>query len=545
MIPSATLHLLNQDNTLPGNRKDGFRYHHLLFIIVATPLYLWLELSFGVRLLDNISANAADDTVAIEHWGRLISGCAVALLFLSGWVRQCEKYNILWGGRIVVGLIISVTCIILTWWGQGELIDFYIQRSNAEISLSLAVLALIVLVGFLILRAWIRYAVNSPSCPYRKLIGGLVLILIAGYLLLMTASALLPRNTERLAQERQRAATLSLVRRAIQQGYYYLEGVERDQRALESPEGRTFLALFPVFGTVLNQERFARDRPRLIAEYLYRDWDEQYGARSFEAYRELVEKIDTVAKTLYAESSKTVPGRGWEETIRAHLDGEFAPAKLSADEFRHHPSVRQYLRKQMACFDCNFNVAMDRPAFGRELFKWTQQHNVKQTVETFDSTDHFSSGRDGERAARAYWVPIWALLFSMIGGFTHMFKMIFTVTEYAHRLTFNQVKAADSVLADRVIANSRLVTAAVVVGMALFIYFADNRITAHERYVEMRERMWRTSPIVGALAAHWTVNAQGFIYPFTRKIRPHWLGFNEDPLAKIPGLARLINADEY
>ena len=40
MIPSASLHLLNQDNSIPGNRKDGFRYHHLLFLIVATPVYL-------------------------------------------------------------------------------------------------------------------------------------------------------------------------------------------------------------------------------------------------------------------------------------------------------------------------------------------------------------------------------------------------------------------------------------------------------------------------------------------------------------------------
>jgi len=73
--------------------------------------------------------------------------------------------------------------------------------------------------------------------------------------------------------------------------------------------------------------------------------------------------------------------------------------------------------------------------------------------------------------------------------------------------------------------------------MGLFIYFSDNRITAHERYVEMRARMWRVSPIVGGIAAHWTVNAQGLIYPFTRKIRPSWLAFDEDPLAKVAFLS--------
>jgi hypothetical protein len=39
--------LLRQNNALPGNRLDGFRYHHLRLMIVLTPIYLWLELSFG------------------------------------------------------------------------------------------------------------------------------------------------------------------------------------------------------------------------------------------------------------------------------------------------------------------------------------------------------------------------------------------------------------------------------------------------------------------------------------------------------------------
>ena len=47
MIPSVSLNLLTQDNSIPGNRKDGFRYHHLLFVIVLTPIYLWFELAFG------------------------------------------------------------------------------------------------------------------------------------------------------------------------------------------------------------------------------------------------------------------------------------------------------------------------------------------------------------------------------------------------------------------------------------------------------------------------------------------------------------------
>ena len=115
MIPSVSLHLLTQDNSIPGNRKDGFRYHHLLFVIVLTPIYLWFELAFGVRLLDAMSgAVVLNDSSAIEHWGRLISGAAVALLLLSSWVRQCEKQVIRWPVAFAGGFGINRKLVVPT-----------------------------------------------------------------------------------------------------------------------------------------------------------------------------------------------------------------------------------------------------------------------------------------------------------------------------------------------------------------------------------------------------------------------------------------------
>ena len=556
MIPSASLQLLDQDNSIPGNRRDGFRYHYLLFIIVVTPVYLWFELSFGVRLLDGISSGiVAGDPDAIEHWGRLISGCAVSLLFLSGWLGQCEKLDIAWPARVLVGIAICIVCITVTWWGQGKLIDFYVRRTTGDITLALTLLLALVVAGFLALRAWLRYTVREQRCEYRRLAIGLAVILAVGFVLIRSVSAVLPTHPERLGFERQRAATLTLVRRGIQHGYYGLIGVERDAAALASPEGKAFLALFPVFGKVLDQERFARDRPFLIAETMYRDWDEHGGPQAFAAFQDAVRHVRTTAADAYGAASQAyerdvrtlgaaAAKQHWDETMHAVLEGVAIAPGLDAKTFPHHPAIKSHLQLKLGCFDCEFDVDMDRQAFGREFHKWTQAHNVRQAVETLESARHFESGRDGERAARTYWVPIWALLFSMLGAFTHIFRMIFTVTEYAHRLTFNRIKAADSALANDVIRNSRLVTVAVVVGMGLFIFFSDNRITAHERYVEMRARMWRASPIVGGIAAHWTVNAQGLIYPFTRKIRPSWLAFDEDPTAKVPFLSTWISRED-
>ncbi|MBK6907125.1 MAG: hypothetical protein IPH08_08590 [Rhodocyclaceae bacterium] len=534
MIPSSELHLLKQDNTIPGNRKDGFRYHHLKFVIVATPLYLWLELSFGVRLLDNIGGQIiSQDTIAIEHWGRLISGLAVSLLFLSGWINLCERMNRPWHERIIVGILISIACIVLTWWGQARVIDFYISRSAAEISTALRVLAVTIIIGFLIIRYWIHYALITKKLPYARMVIGLLVIFAIGHVVMHFMLNALPSTKQNLGLERQQAATLTLVRRGLEEAIYTLPGIPRPREdELLGAENKAFLALFPIFGSVFDQAVFAKDRPFLIKELMYRDWDKEFGERAFNAFTDTVVQLRDFYDTEYRTGARDLP------------DGTTLPAKLDWNSFAAHPGTLRYLRMSLGCFDCQFKVGMDRKAFGRELHLWNQASNVKQAIQTFESPEHFQEGRDGERAARAYWVPIWALLFSIVGAFTHLFKMIFTITEYAHRMTFHRVRAADSPLADQVIANSRYVTAAVVFGMALIIYFSENRITGHPKYVEFRPTMFQTHPIAGALAAHWTVNAQGFLYPFTSKLRPHWLTFNSDPLAHVPLVSRWVS-DEY
>lgn len=136
-----------------------------------------------------------------------------------------------------------------------------------------------------------------------------------------------------------------------------------------------------------------------------------------------------------------------------------------------------------------------------------------------------------ERILEAARLPIWSLLFSMLGAFTHIFKLIFLFTEYAHLRNFHSMNAADSLLAKRVVSTSRIATAAVVVGMVLLIYFSENRVTSQPRYLALRPEVWANHPISGGLVVHWTTNAQAIFYPITRKWKPDWLRFDSDPLA--------------
>ena len=554
--------LLEQDDTLPGNRKTGFRFNFLLVIMVLTPLYLWFELSFGVHLLDTISGKTTEEeTIAIEHWGRLISGIAVSLLFVTEWFRQCEKLNHPWSVRILVTLAIALVCIPLTWLTQGKVIDFYVKRGSTEIALDLAGLTFAVAIGFFLLRFWLRRCIVEQKHGAAMTVFGLAVILGTGVTFLSTTQFWMPQFHEKmgiapvlskqLGEERQQAATLSVLRRGAQEGIYKPDKIDLSPKMTTSPEGKASLALFPVIGSVIDMPKIDGERARIIAELMYRDWDEQSGAISYAAFVD----TETSLRRMHAEEyqvgsaaftknrSLTKANQEWAIFIRDLLGTDQIRPNLSLDEFLQQPALSSYMAKQVACFDCQFKVGMSRQEFGRELFKWNQYHNVERTVNNFASASYFEDGRDGETAGRTYWVPIWALFFSMLGAFTHLFKMLFTAAEYFQRTTFHRVRAADSLLADEVVGNAKLMIGIAIALITLFIFFSDNRVTGDPAYLKVRERLWDKHPVIGAVAAHWTINAQGLLYPFTKKLRPQWLEFNSDPLHWIPFTSTLAKPE--
>ncbi len=282
-----------------------------------------------------------------------------------------------------------------------------------------------------------------------------------------------------------------------------------------------------------------------MGELMYHDWDRENGDAAYAAYKDVEKEIARMHAGPYADASraydaalasqgKAAAEAAWNREIRGLLEGSVVPPGLAFAEFVAHPGVLRYLRMTSSCLDCAFAYGMTRAGYTRELHRWTEAQNVKTTISNLESPEHFESGEDGESAARTYWVPIWALLFSMVGAVVHLFKMAFTVTEYVQRRAFQAVGAADSLLARRVVGHSRRLIALGILALSLFIYFSDNRVTGTPTYVRLHQAMWASQPVVGAVAAHWTINAQGLVYPFTRKFRPAWLDFDRDPMSWMP-----------
>jgi hypothetical protein len=517
--------LLRQNNALPGNRADGFRYDHLRLMIVLTPLYLWLELSFGVSLLDKMGSSLPiDATAAVEHWGRLISGLALALVFLKIWFQQCEKWNRTWTVRLLVSIVITVLSVAMMWQVQDAVIEFHVTRASAEIALALAALALVLVAGGLLVRTWLTRSMANRRRGVPTTLAGLGALCLIGAALLANLNPLLSaltrqagveeRITRDLGLERQRAAKLTVIRRGLQMGHYTHDTLPVTPEAADSAEGKAALALFPIVAASMDTGFFAADQARVMTQLMYSDWERDNGDAAYAAYKDVEREI--------AEMHAN-PG-----------PGGLATSGLEFSEFVARPEVLRHLRMSAACLDCAFRYGMSRDEYTRELHKWTEAQNVQTTLSNLESAEHFETGEVGEWAARTYWVPIWALLFSMVGAVVHLFKMAFTITEYVQRRAFQAVGAADSLLANRVVAHSRKLIALGILALSLFIFFSDNRVTSNANYLRLHQAMWANQPVVGAIAAHWTINAQGLVYPFTRKIRPAWLDFDHDPLSWMP-----------
>lgn len=535
MIPSVSLHLLTQNNAIPGNAKDGFRFHHLLFVIIMTPIYLWFELSFGVTLLDTMGSSVIiDDTKIIEHWGRLISGAAVALLLLSGWINHWEREVLSWTKGLLGCVGIIVLSMVVTWWAQGQLLEFYVRRTNEELPWAAGSLGFLLVTSFFLMRLWLKKFALMPKSRFIWLGLAVLVLLGIGYAQSVLIKRANPDRATQLGTERQQTATLTIIRRGLQEGVFNLPEADNDLRSLQSPEGKSYLALFPIFGVMYDQQKLAEARPGLIAEFMYRDWERDFGEQTYVGYKSVTDAVEL----FYEEKYKTA-------TAPVTLGDRSLPPRLSRDQFLGHETVRRYLRTELACFDCQYVVGMDRTSFGREFYTNSKKNDVAEAVRTFAEPEQFEKGRTGDRAARTYWAPILALLFSMLGAFTHVFKLLVTLTAYFQRRTFNAIDAADSPIAQSVIENSSRVTAGAVIALALFTYFYENRITGNPNYIAQRHIMWEQRPIVGAIAAHWTVNAQSLAYPFTKKIRPEWLAFDTDPIQKIPIVRNWFVNDEF
>lgn len=491
---------------------------YLLPIWLLTGIYLTFELAFNARLLDVAGGLATPDQVdSIEHWGRFISGTALALA-VWGVVVMPRGTAGRWGFvRWVMLLALSaVVSIVLVYNGEKALIDKLVDRSDGV--------------------------------------------------------------------SRRIAAQTTLMSHAILTQDIQVDGIDLSPAQLEKPEGKAFIALFPVlaFSTndvsrkaenalrqvIRNNVTEAIGSPAAFYNKSYvqsvkhiRDSFNSYAAGvnqmgkaldaipsdQADAWRRYVEDLqkkgyrpETVPPMGYGRVREAVRKQGvpvpndwrpsdhatFDRAVRDRVEGDARrryrasveeqfgagaqlPDDLQWDAFVQHPLVQH---KWQQGLDLPSSIRLTPNLGVEEYTRLAYQPRIDREVEArvtkyqAPPADFDQGGRNeklGKDAMRALLVPPIALGFSLVGAMVHIFKF----GAYSARFVSSRKRLNMAIIGG------------VLVATALSAFLAPNAITTSRvyRYVEAQ-----TTSTLGTVPAHaftWVLQAQPFAYPANEAVR--------------------------
>lgn len=554
-----------------GDNRDGFPYGHLVLMALLTGGYLVHELGFNARLIEIIGGTVDEMQVeAIEQWGRTISGIAVSLLFVGAWLRNCEFRDRPIRVRIWGAIAITVVCVKVTWDLQGALIDFYVSSPREYLLPYLTILALYVATLIILVLVWLVVCIRYPMSRVASLLAFVpILVVIASF---DSVEALRPGLSPQVGVERQHSYLLTLVRKAVSADRYEIDGLPLPRTARDTPEGMAFMAMFPIFGEVVRPREDFLSRHEDLVWYGTIDDEGKFG-KIFDGYQKANKELCVEYTKTYVPGSEKFSKNEKKRRKAAHQEWakttneafgvnlspdeapEYFPPGMSRKQFAENGLVAARFRGNFLR-DANFPAGcctalkpwLDRDEFLQSVYPQMVPELAAQEVMKTDDPRKFGNVSDdgstsiGAQASRAFWVPFWALVFSMLGALTHLWKTLYFILAYLVRATGLRLRGAPgnsltARLIKKIWPNETPVMAleadhaaevevrrihwlkiGLALGIALIsvaIYYATNRINGPIFSEDNRDALIENRPVVGRLS-YWAVNMQHFAYPINK-----------------------------
>lgn len=232
-------------------------FPRLIFLLSLTALYLVFELGFNARLLDIVGGESAPTELEdLELFGRFLTGCAVALFAVGYYYKRL--INLKGASTWTVKTDIAFTVIIgLTLIGTFLFIHRVSDHNYFQIP-SLAIVIIMII------------ALSSLS-RFESLLG----VAIPLFLCVVCTYSLLQRITDSIVDrqtnaQRQAALQTVLLQKGLLNKQITLDSI--DMRVFDLPEGRAFLATFPLLAmTIVNLDAKIHVAKSAILEKAIRD----------------------------------------------------------------------------------------------------------------------------------------------------------------------------------------------------------------------------------------------------------------------------------
>lgn len=415
-----------------------------LVMLILTSSYLVIELAFNARLLDVVGSLEGGSAVeSIEKYGRLISGTAVALLILGKILGNAAKKGKQASEYFMLMFSIILFCgsaMVAVYIGQKKLVDGLVNISTDEHRRRAAVL---VPMGKLIKTGLLGVpGLDLNEVDYQTAAGKTFL---ATFPLQTMSHPNLFQTLEGNVGPIFRA--FSEQERRYNEGFF--DAYLKSQNALKEQYDNEYATASRQYRDTMSRElparqqsawhdyevRLTRQRRNLRPDNVPRaywprvrndvraqgvdissDWvpSDRSGFNAAIARRYHYEALDTFHRESLTKMKVSIP-----------LD-----PGLSFDEFLRHPAV---LQKWKTSLNLQSHVplrgGLNADAFNREVYGPSVDDDVK-TLMTKNYAPAAAYGergvhrKTGEDAYRALIVPPVALVFSLMGAMTHIFKVM-------------------------------------------------------------------------------------------------------------------------
>lgn len=530
-------------------RKKGDTRRPTLILLSITAAYLLLELAFSARLLDAAGGMATFEEIkAIEHWGRTLSGFAVAL-FVWGWILKRDWHTALKALAMAAAVGAAVPGMFAA---QDALIRSVVDQTDGRQRRDAAFLVMatrFMLSGHLTL-AGLELPQDTWRSPDAK-------AFIAAFPLL--ASDL--KGLDQVADDIVRSTLRGHMTSGCTPGADGCLGSFSDfnndlWRGLISEVNSTYKA----YADGVNRYADALQKTPEEQENAWGHYTARLAERNY--------RPGTVPRMGWSRVRKDVQGQGipvdndWRPDDRAGFNAAVAtvvrrradtaydtelrrqlgtalPKNLSVASFMAHPEIQKRLHDRLgtAGLGVSLPYLIQPEEVERRVYQPLLTAAVDRQVRTLTApASDFARGgryaRLGLTSAERLVVPPLALAFSLLGGLTHTLKCLYLGL---FLLTGRRWPGG--------VAIGGVLPAAIVGGL-----LADSPLTRSPVYLTLEKQVRDARGPVIAGGVRWMVQVERFAYPVNEALRRSVLlgltyGFQPVPLPPPPdGTARLIEA---
>lgn len=499
-----------------------------LFMLILTSIYLVVELAFNARLLDVIGALEGHETIeAIEQYGRLISGTAVAILILGTILKNGAKKQWVFRHYIFSLFKIVIYCggaMVCVFFGQRWIIDKLVDESSDVSRRSAAVLVPMngLIKDGVIEIPSLKLTVDDYKTPEGK-------TFLAVFPLHTMSHPRLFQNLEGSIPAIFRAFSERI--RKHSDGFYgsYTESINRLATEYEGPYQEANRKYRNAIGGDMSERQNSawRDYELKLSQRRRNLTPRNVPRGHWDDVRNRVRGMGIPVSNSWAPSDRTGFNDAVALRVRNDALKEFRnrsqiemglsrplDPQLDLQTFLRHEAIVQKWKLEMRVpSQLPLKVGMSAAAFKREIYAPTIDEDVKNLISHnyARAADYGTSGqfrKTGEDSYRALIVPPIALVFSLMGAMTHIFKIFMFLIKLTRNVSVKVYWGA----------------------FACYLFLAwmiplqfTNKVTNQELFTRLetytKEGFGGAKGLVVANGIRWVTQFQTYFYPVNELVR--------------------------